>query len=278
MPATDLANDRKILNAAIREAGNVVLKSFGLASHSWAKDDESPVSEADHAANDILHEYLIARHDGGYAFLSEESVDNRHRLKARRTWIVDPIDGTRAFLNGVPHFTVCGALVEDGMVLLAAVFNPVRDEFFEAERGQGALLNGIPINASRRDQLEDCTMLAHAPIFAHPAWPSPWPPMQVDQVNSTNYRIALVAAGKYDAMVALLPKHDWDVAPGALIAEEAGAIVSDHMGGKFLYNRLDPLQRSLVCAGPRLYSHVLGLISHLPRDFSSLRAASKGKT
>ena len=278
MPAVDLARDREILNRAVREAGAEVLARFGLASHHWHKDDESPVSEADHAANDILYEELIARHGGHYGFLSEESADNRHRLKARRTWIVDPIDGTRAFLNGTPHFTVCVALIEEGKAILSAVYNPATDEFFAAERGRGATLNDRPITASRRSDLEGSTLLAHKQLFALPGWPAPWPPMNVDQVTSTSYRLALVAAGKFDAMITLLPKYDWDAAPGALIAEEAGAIVSDHIGQKFSYNKIDPRQRSLVCAGPNLYSHLLGRVSHLPGDFSVLAEYLKGRT
>ncbi len=251
---------------------------FGLASHNWLKEDDSPVSEADHAANDILYDYLMAEHGGGYGFLSEEAADNTARLDARRTWILDPIDGTRAFLNGVPHFTICVALIEKGEALLSAIFNPATNEFYEAEKDAGALLNGKPIKASNQSTLENCRILAHKPLFSYESWDRPWPEMQVDQVNSTSYRIALVAAGTFDATLALLPKYDWDVAPGALIAKEAGALISDHKGESFSYNHPVPLQRSLVCAGPKLYTQLLERVSHLPEDFSALTAFRKGKT
>ncbi len=275
MPVIDLARDRNILNRAVHEAGKEVLARFGLTTHSWAKDDDSPVSEADHAANDILYEHLVVGHEKQYGFLSEESAECTHRLSAARTWIVDPIDGTRAFLNGVPHFTVCVALIEENKPILSAVYNPATDEFFEAILDGGAFLNGQPIQTSTQTEIEGCSMLAHAPMFSHPKWPEKWPPMHVEQVNSTSYRIALVASGQYDATMALLPKSDWDMAPGALIAKEAGAIITDHTGAELTYNLAKPIQRSLVCAGPKLYSQILQRVSHLPEDLTKLRATSR---
>ena len=140
------------------------------------------------------------------AFLSEESADAFDRRNAPRTWIVDPIDGTRAFLRGDPHFTICVALVEDGKALLAAVYNPATDEFFEAEAGKGTLLNGKPVQASAQGDLENCRILGGQGLFNHPGWPRPWPDMQIGYRNSTNYQMALVASGEADAMLAITRK------------------------------------------------------------------------
>ncbi|NHK26681.1 3'(2'),5'-bisphosphate nucleotidase CysQ [Parvularcula flava] len=264
-----LAADRQAMREAVREAGAAVLALFGGSIDAWTKADSSPISEADLAANRILKAHLIDRHDGGYGWLSEESTEEHGRLDAPRTWVIDPIDGTRAFLKGRPHFTICAALIEEGDAIAAAVFNPATREFFEAERGAGATLNGAPIGASGHAVVEDCAMLGAEHMFRHPGWPEDWPQMRIDQRNSTNYRMALVAKGEFDATLALARKADWDAAPGALIAEEAGAIVSDHLGEKFTYNKPDPRQRSLVCAAPALYEHVLKRLAHLPPDFTS---------
>lgn len=267
-----LAADREVMREAVREAGAAVKALFGRPVESWTKADYSPISEADLASNRILKAHLIDRHGGGYGWLSEESAEEHGRLSAPRTWVVDPIDGTRAFLKGKPHFTICASLIEDGRALVSMVFNPATREFFEASAGEGALLNGKPIRASGCAAVEHCTILGADHMFRHPGWPDPWPDMRIEQRNSTNYRMALVAAGVFDATLALAPKADWDAAPGALIAEEAGAVVSDHTGGKFVYNQPQPSQRSLVCAAPALYEHVLERVSHLPADLKAVQA------
>ena len=264
-----LDEDRQVMNAAVRAAGEAILRRFRGNNKTWAKDDDSPVSIADHEANEILHWHLMVQHKRHYGFLSEESADAFDRLQSKRTWIIDPIDGTRAFLKGDPHFTVCAALVEDGKALAAAVFNPATEEFFEAETGKGALLNGAPAQASGADRLENCNILGWPGMFKHPGWPIPWPVMNISQRNSTNYRMALVASGEVDAMLAIARKADWDAAPGALIAEEAGATVTDHTGAKFCYNQPEPYQRSVVCAAPGLYSSLFARVSHLPASFTA---------
>ena len=257
--------------AAVRRAGAAAQKRFEAHdTKSWSKDDDTPVSDADLEANDILQEGLTAAGDG-YGWLSEESADDESRLSARRTWIVDPIDGTRAFLKGQPHFAVCVALIEDGEALVSAIFNPATDEFFEAVRGGGARVNGEPISASTACDLEGCAMLGTRRMFEHRGWPDPWPAMRVGYRNSTSYRQALVAAGGFDATIALVPKADWDVAPGALIAQEAGAKASDHLGQPFVFGRADPHQRALVCAAPGLYPRLIERLAHLPGDLRTLR-------
>ena len=266
-----LTDDHDRLCAAVRRAGAAALARFEAHdTKSWSKDDDSPVSEADYEANDILREGLVEAGDG-YGWLSEESADDEARLSAPRTWIVDPIDGTRAFLQGLPHFAVCVALIEDARAVAAAIFNPATDEFFEATRGGGARMNGEAIHASTACDLTGCRMLGVRRMFAHPRWPRPWPDMRLGYRNSTSYRMALIAAGRFDAAIALTTKPDWDVAPGALIAREAGAEASDHLGQPFDFARAVPWQRGLVCAAPGLYPALIERLAHLPGDLTTLR-------
>jgi myo-inositol-1(or 4)-monophosphatase len=198
----------------------------------------------------FLRESLLAARSG-YGWLSEESVDDPARLKARRIFVVDPIDGTVAFLKQKPHFTICAALVEDGRPIAAAVYNPIADECFTAAQGQGAHLNGAPIHVSGRDTIEGCRMLGPKSIFAG------WPEMEVATYSSIAYRIALVAAGRHDAMISLTVKHDWDLAAADLIVQEAGGLLSDEAGAKLVYNRPVPAQRASIAAGPRLHALLL---------------------
>ena len=264
--ARPLEEDHARLRDAVRAAGAAALTRFERHdARSWTKDDDSPVSEADIECNDILRERLTETGDG-YGWLSEESADDLSRLDAPRTWIVDPIDGTRAFLRGKPHFAVCVALVEAGQAVASAIFNPATDEFYEAVRGQGARRNGEPVAASRCEGLSGCEMLGSRAMFEHRGWPEPWPTMNLGYRNSTSYRLALVAEGRFDATLALVRKPDWDTAPGALIAQEAGARASDHLGEPFVFNQREPAQRALVCAGPALYPRLLERLAHLPGD------------
>jgi myo-inositol-1(or 4)-monophosphatase len=198
-----------------------------------------------------------------YGWLSEETVDNTARLAAKRVFVVDPIDGTRAFLAGEPWWTVCVAVVENGRPIAGAVVAPQLSEAYAAAAGAGATLNGRAIHASAAGALENCGMIAHPRMFRHEDWPKPWPQMRIARRNSTAYRLCLVASGEADATVTFAPKHDWDLAAADLIAAEAGAFVGDHTGRPFHYNQTIPMQPSLVCAAPALAPLILDRVRHI---------------
>lgn len=254
--------DRLLLNAAVREAGNIAMSFYQTKLKTWMKDGDSIVTEADIAVNDHLHKALATvRPD--YGWLSEETEDDAVRLTRERLWVVDPIDGTRAFAKGKPHFTISVALVEGGRPVLAALFNPANDEFFEAEAGAGALLNGVTTFVGHRAEVEGSRMAAYAPMFKHPAWPEPWPEMEIIERNSVAYRIALVACGQADAALALNTKNDWDLAAADLILHEAGGRITSHDGRVPVYNREIPRHRSLLAAGPEMYEALFARVGKL---------------
>lgn len=264
--------ERDALIGAALEAGEAIMPFFRAAPvKTWAKDDRTPVTEADLRADAVLREALVTGSRADYGWLSEESADDPERLEKKRTLIIDPIDGTRAFLRGDDQFTVCLAVCEAGEVLASVIYAPARGEMYAAAKDGGATLNGAPIRSSQRDALEDAAMIAYAKMFAHPGWPQPWPPMRTNYKNSTSYRLALVAAGQADATLALAPKADWDTAPGALIAAEAGARVSDHLARPFRFAGENPIQPGLVCAAAPLYPDVIARLSHLPSDLRTLQ-------
>ena len=222
----------------------------------------SPVTDGDLAVDAFLSERLrAARPD--YGWLSEETADDPARLVARRLFVVDPVDGTRAYARDKPWFAVCIGVVEGERAVAGVVHAPALDETFEAERGGGARLNGAAIRASGTPALEGCRMLGDARLFGHPNWREPWPAMQVESRNSIAYRMCLVADGRHDAAVALNIKHDWDVVAASVIAEEAGAVVSDHTGRPYRFNQPDPNQASLVCAAPTLHPLILARTAEL---------------
>ncbi|MGA9322357.1 MAG: inositol monophosphatase family protein, partial [Xanthobacteraceae bacterium] len=151
--AVDLELAAARLVAAVREAGALALSMFGAPINNWTKFESSPVSDADIAVDRLLRERLTDA-DSGIRWLSEESIDDPARLSARYVWIVDPIDGTRAYLAGSPDWTVSAALVEDGRPVAGCLYAPVTDEFFFAIAGRGASCNGAPIATTDGSTLE----------------------------------------------------------------------------------------------------------------------------
>jgi len=256
------AADLPLILEAAREAGRLAsdLRDQGLSIDF--KPGDSPVTNADLAADALLKSRLrSARPD--YGWLSEETADDPARLASRRLFVVDPIDGTRAFAKGDPWWTVCVAVVEGSRPIAGVVFAPQLDEVYVAAHGAGATLNGAPIRVSDACAIEGCGMIGDARLFRSARWTDPWPAMRVEQRNSTAYRICLVASGAADAAMTFGAKHDWDLAAADLIASEAGAYVGDHAGAPFAYNRAIPAQPSLVCAAPGLAPLILERVRHI---------------
>jgi myo-inositol-1(or 4)-monophosphatase len=248
----NLQEDVALLRHAAIEAGRLVVAQREKGLKIWSKQGGSPVTDADLAANVLIGNLLRgARPD--YGWLSEETRDDRARLSAERVFVVDPIDGTAAYMKGRPWFTVALAVIENGRAVAGVVHAPALNDTYEATFGGGAFLNGAPMRPSGTDRLEDSTMLGDPAAFKPPLWPR----LQFERRNSIALRMALVGAGAFDAAVALSPKHDWDVAAGAVIAEEAGAKVTDHLGRPYHFNRPEPFQGALVCAAPALHPLIL---------------------
>lgn len=247
-----LADDEALLLGAVRAAGTLALSFFGRGLIGSNKPDNSPVSEADLAVDRMLRERLIgARPD--YGWLSEETTDDLIRLEYAHVWIVDPIDGTRAFLAGTPEWTIAAALVSNGEPLLAAVYNPATAEMFTARRGGGAFLNGVRISVGAHQGIDGCRMIATKGYFKHKVWTEPWPRTQNIWFNSVAYRLALIAAGRADATLSLTGKSEWDLAAPALLVQEAGGKVTDATGAAISFNRPNTRINGLVAAAPALH-------------------------
>lgn len=254
MPEID--RDLELLISAVRSAGAIARDGYAKTTKSWEKSKGNPVTETDLAVDLFLRETLCAARPD-YGWLSEESADNTERLSKARVFIVDPIDGTLAFIKKKPEFTVCAAVIAEGRPVAAVIYNPITDEMFAAAKGGGATLNGAPIRVASRVALEGCRMLCARDVIEHPAWPQKWPVMDLGKRASIAYRMALVANGTYDAMMALSSKHEWDSASGTLIVAEAGGLATLHNGNPLPYNQATPHHRSLICAGPALHAAIL---------------------
>jgi myo-inositol-1(or 4)-monophosphatase len=250
------AADRERLIAAVQEAGATALGYFGQQFKTWTKGTgDSPVTEADIEANEILQTRLRRPDDG---WLSEESENDPARLGASRVWVVDPIDGTRAFIAGREDWSISAALVEGGRPVVAALFAPATEELFVATQGEGATRNGAPMQV--RDggldgariggpkRVLDRIVSLHAGAIAMP------------RVHSLALRLTRVAQGELDAAVAGGQGHDWDLAAADLLVHEAGGMMTALDGAPLIYNRPDPVHSILVAAGRDRHATLLALV------------------
>ena len=260
--AGDMTEEHARLCAAVRAAGALSLTFFRGSYRSWEKRPGQPVSEADLAVDALLRERLCA--GGGYGWLSEESVAEEDRLAADRVWVVDPIDGTRPFLRGLPEYAVCAALAVDGRPVLAAVYNPATEEFFDAVRGASARCNGRPLALADVPTIAGARLSASATALAHYLSPADHARVSFRKLGSIAYRLARVALGADDGAVSLNAKSDWDIAAAELIVTEAGGCVTTAAGAGLRYNGADPRHPSVIAAGPALHAALIRLLAAPP--------------
>lgn len=249
----NLEDDARLVRQVTREAGRIALSYFARDIHTWEKSANNPVSEADIAVDEFLRTTLLQNRTG-YGWLSEETEDQPERLRCGRLWIVDPIDGTRAYLAGGDDWGISVALVQDQKPILAAFYAPVKDAFYFAEAGKGATKNGEPICASACNDLTSARMMGDPSAFkSKKYWPVPWPDTMVsEQANSIALRICQIADGQFDCCVTLRPKNDWDVAAADLILLESGGRLTTGDGVELVFNREKPLHKHIVAANGHL--------------------------
>ncbi len=250
MPAIDGA-DRvgaaERLAESVRAAGALALSMFQVPIKTWTKAGSSPVCDADIAVDRLLRERLTGG-DNRFGWLSEESADDPGRLAARQVWIVDPIDGTRAYLAGLPDWSISAALVEDGRPVAACLYAPVTDEFFMAIAGQGATRNGVAIATTGGATLADVRIAGPKGFLDEFAAVAPALTI-MPRVRSLALRFARIAQGAFDIAIAGENSHDWDLAAADLLVHEAGGAMTHFGGGIVNYNRAVPRHGMLVAAG-----------------------------
>jgi myo-inositol-1(or 4)-monophosphatase len=259
LPRTDLSHETEQLAAAVREAGLLALSMFGKPIKTWTKGPTlSPVSEADIAADNLLRQRLGAINPN-IAWLSEESVDDPARLDARAVWIVDPIDGTRAYIGGLPDWAISAALVKDGRPVAACLYAPALDEFFAARTGGGATLNGAPIAVSAGTDIAHARIAGPRKLMERLETFAP-PFSAMPRVRSLALRLTRVAQGIFDAAIAGGNSHDWDLAAADLLVHEAGGTLTPVGGGTVTYNRPVPRHGMLVAAGRDRHAALMKLL------------------
>jgi myo-inositol-1(or 4)-monophosphatase len=253
------------IRAACLEAGQLALDLFRpgaqTAARTWSKAGGSPVTEADIGVDTFLHVRLAALlPEAGW--LSEETADDRLRLSRRLVWVVDPIDGTRAYMAGSPDWAVCVALLDEGKPVLGVVHAPACDASYEALAGGGATRNGTAIRASAISDLARARLAGPKPMLDALARQQPF--VAVDKIPSLALRLTRIADASIDAGLVSPDSRDWDLAAADLVLSEAGGRLSTADGGAVQYNRPTPVHGTLLAAAP-------GLVSPLQEAVQALR-------
>ncbi len=267
MPGSDPLKLRDALEVVMREAGELALHTSRGEFKRWTKGaDQSPVSEGDIAVNNLLRTRLgdLAPQAG---WLSEETEDDVAGRSVPRAWIVDPIDGTRAYISGKPDWTISVALVEDGRPVVAALYAPVTDEMFLGVAGAGASLNGAAMAVSAGAALEGARLagpkryLDRMAALAPDTQPQP-------KVHSLALRLTRVAHGALDLAFASPGSHDWDLAAADLLVHEAGGAMTDLAGRPLRYNQPQTLHKALLAAGPARHGTLIDLMRDRLPEFA----------
>ncbi len=256
MISTPLPIARDLLpavEASCRDAGGLALDLFRpgakTAAKTWSKAGGSPVTEADIGVDTFLHVRLSALLPDA-AWLSEETADDTIRLSRRFVWVVDPIDGTRAFMSGSPDWAVCVALLDEGRPILGVVHAPAGATTYTATRGGGAMSNGKPIRPNELTSLAGARIAGPKPMLEALARQENF--IAAEKIPSLALRLTRIADGTIDAGLVSPDARDWDLAAADLVLSEAGGQVTTAEGEALRYNREVPVHGMLMASGNSL--------------------------
>ncbi len=257
------------MERAARDAGAAAMHYFRRGEsihHTIVRDkgEDNPLGQADLAANDALSNCLrVACPD--YGWLSEETLDDPHRLSCPRVWVVDPIDGTREFLRGLPQFAVSIGLVEHGLPIAGCIYNPALEEMFLVVPGSEPTLNGCPVRTTSTGQLSGASVLASHSETDRGEWGEPFcTHFQLTQMGSIAYKLALIAAGRFDLSFTLTPKNEWDVCAGVALVQAGGGLVTSKTGSPLWFNRPEPSFDAILASNGVLHAELVRYLAPVP--------------
>lgn len=239
-----------------RAAGAAIMQFYQAAFSVTDKKPDNPVTDADFAADSLLKERLLARlPEAGW--LSEETVDSPDRLTKKQVWVVDPLDGTKEFVLGIPEFSVSVGLVEEGEPILAVVFNPATDELFAAEKGGGVWLNGRSTGPTSREVLPGSSIDASRTEIKRGEFDPFKDSLTLNVIGSIAYKLARVASGVVDGTWSRGTKNEWDICAGVLLVQEGGGVAVNLDNEPFRFNRPNPLVNGIIADNGRLHSAII---------------------
>jgi len=257
MEANETRELLELAVAATQAAGDLIKSYYRSAYGAWDKKPDNPVTDADLAADTLLRERLTAA-TPDFGWLSEETRDTPERLPKRYVWVVDPLDGTKEFIEGVDQFAVSVGLVDRHQPLLGVILNPATGELITGIVGQGISYNGNAAQTiSGRTKARSAKVLASNTEVRRGMWDPYLEVFEVLEVGSAAYKLGQVAAGLSDAYISLNPKNEWDICAGAALILAARGIVTDLSGRPLIFNQADTLKNGVVAANPTLHSGLM---------------------
>ena len=226
---------------AIKEASRVIVKHYNSDLDVKMKGIGNPVTDADYEADDILHKLLI-NETPDFGWLSEETKDSPDRLEKEFVWIVDPLDGTKEFVEGIPNFVISIGLVKNGNPVLGTIINPITLELYTSYKGNGVKLNGNSVYISSKSSLESMTMLNSRTETKDGLW-NPFNKNfnKLIAIGSIAYKLAMTSASQADITGSLKPKNEWDICAGHCLINESGGIMLTSEGENISYNNKNTL-------------------------------------
>lgn len=246
------------IERALQAAKQAVADFTPGAIESVLKTGGDPLTEADLAVNEVLLKSLLKPGEG---WLSEENADDAARLKCSRVWIVDPIDGTREFIQGIPEWCISVGLVEGGRPVAGGIFNPATDELIIGGEGCGVTLNERPVAMRTSSDIRGALVLASRSEVKRGEWEAFFKEsISIRNVGSVAYKLGLVAAGLADGTWTLVPKHEWDVAAGAALLRAGGGVVMNPDGSPAVFNQPNPKLTGFVAVAAGLADQTMDLI------------------
>jgi myo-inositol-1(or 4)-monophosphatase len=257
-----LARERELAVRAAREAGAIISRYYVPGIDAREKGPDNPVTKADLEANTCIHR-LVSEAFPADGWLSEETADSTDRLSKRRVWVVDPLDGTKEFIQHIPEFCVCIALVEDGRPVVGVQYNPAAEQLYVAVRGEGTTCNDVRARVSTTRNVPDAVVLASRSEDKRGEWDPFKSRVHVKLTGSVAFKLAELAAGRGDSTFTLTPKNEWDICAGSILVEEAGGRVTGLDGKPLVFIQPKTLRPGMIASNGVLHAGLLALIDEV---------------
>jgi myo-inositol-1(or 4)-monophosphatase len=257
-----LARERELAVRAAREAGAVIARYYVPGIAAREKGPDNPVTKADLEANACIHR-LVSEAFPADGWLSEETADSTERLGKRRVWVIDPLDGTKEFIQHIPEFCVCIALVEEGRPIVGVEYNPAAGQLYVAVRGEGSTCNDARVHVSTTRNVPDAVVLASRSEDKRGEWDPFKGRVHVKLTGSVAFKLAELAAGRGDSTFTLTPKNEWDICAGSILVEEAGGRVTGLDGKPLVFNQPKTLRPGMIASNGVLHAGLLALIDEV---------------
>jgi myo-inositol-1(or 4)-monophosphatase len=258
-----LERELTVAEEAARAAGEIIRGYYDGTIEVREKSHDNPVTAADLRSNECIEARIRGAFPGD-GWLSEETRDSHERLGRDRVWIVDPLDGTKEFIQHIPELCVCIGLVEHGSPILGVSYNPITGDMFSAARGAGMRCNGLPTRASDVADLKEARVLASRSEDKRGEWDPFKAKMRVVLTGSVAFKLALISSGRADATFSLTPKNEWDICSGAALLLEAGGRITDRDGKPLVFNQQKTLLPGIIATNGALFDAVCEAIRTTP--------------